>query len=141
MKKETKLSWRKQPHSWTVDIILGERFAEFTFYADEFTGSGEWEISFIRRKHRGTRTISRPEEKKDIKKALQVFAALEHIFKEFIKTVEPPAFTFTASEAGKRPDQHKIKLYHKIAERIAKHGYKFEYDNIELEWKFLKKGE
>jgi hypothetical protein len=74
---------------------------------------------------------------KDKRVGLNLFAALEVVFKEFIKTYDPLVFTFDAKIA----DKSRVKLYDLLARKIGKHGYDVQHKDRKFRlYLFTKKG-
>ena len=79
-------------------------------------------------------TFSRETSRIDIgkKDALQLFAAIEEVFKEFITSVNPNRFYFTSED----DDVSRIKLYNTLAKKIVqKTGYDL-HQPIPSIWEF-----
>ena len=116
MKKGTGFEIRQNPVEFMVDITL-ENYDEYSFYAGYDSEEDSWEVEF---EHSVTGIRRR---KVSPKIALELFAALEKAFTEFLKAKKPDSFSFSGS-----PD--KIKLYDTIATKISRKAkYKLEIEN------------
>ena len=130
MKSNTKLDVKSKKGSYYNAKITLESGDVWLFNADNIFDEGEWDISFYAPSMspgvRGDRT----------KVGLQTFAAIEQIFKKFIKVEDPEEFHFTGGEMHK-------KLYNTLADRILKTG-KYKKGTVPKllignKWSFVKK--
>jgi len=109
MKKGTKIEPAKKKGEYFNAKITLSTGDIWYFNAENDFDDDEWDIAFY------APSMS-PGIKGDTHKVgLQTFAAIEKLFKDFIKTEDPKEFHFTGGEMHK-------KLYNTLADRILKTG-------------------
>lgn len=115
----------------TIKLTTGEIFSlsasQTEWYPDEVeipqpVGYLDWEIIFVDEKESSETTAVGG------KQALELFAAIEHVIKKFVKDYDPEVIRFSGK--GKS----KTKLYTLLARKMAKSGY---YRLSKKEVKFL----
>jgi len=130
MKSDTKIKYiKRKGHYFNAKITLGTG-DEWLFNASDDFNENQWDIAFY------APSIS-PGLKGDPNKVgLQTFAAIEKLFKEFLKEEDPGEFHFTGGRMH-------TKLYNKLADRILKTGKYKKGDVPKLltgnKWSFVKK--
>ena len=96
---------RSTSNEFVIDITL-KNYDAYYFAADYDSDNNDWEVEF-EREGSGIQRV-----KIDRKVLMELFAALEKAFSEFLKTKKPDSFYFTGSK-------DRIKLYDTIARRIT----------------------
>ena len=118
MRKATVISPAKyQKESRYEQIITLEDGLSFKFDALYFRTAEVWEVTF--EDAQGNRYQS--EKRKGA--AIELFAALEKVFNDFIAKTLPNKFRFTADI----DEKSRVKLYNTLAKKIAKKGLGYEY--------------
>lgn len=126
MSANTKIKYTSSSRSFNAGITL-ESGAYFLFRGDIIT-KGQWYIYFEDEKG----TMSKAPKERGV--ALQLFAALQEVLKNFIKTKKPMRFEFK----GMPGEASREKLYNTIALRMPKLGYKKNPVPGAGEWSFTR---
>lgn len=117
MKKNTEISPAKVSDREYVQYITLEDGLRFKFIAHYFRTADLWEVIFEDSEKRAYQVGKRKGA------SLELFAALERVFKNFILKTLPNKFRFTADTEEKS----RVKLYDLLAKKIEKtQGYKYE---------------
>lgn len=131
MKKGTILDIAKKKDQYYNAKIILTTGDMWYFNATNDFGEDEWSIAFY------APSLSPGIRGEKTKVALETFAAVEKLTKDFLKEFKPKKFYFTASGSSR------IKLYHTLAKKILKDGtYKEAPHDRMLQghnWIFVKK--
>jgi hypothetical protein len=116
MKKSTTISSPryKKESMYEQDIVL-EDGLKFKFIGYYFKTAGIWEIAFEDEEER------RETVRKRKGASLELFAALEKVFKQFVEKALPDKFRFSAA----LDEKSRVKLYDLLAKKIEKMGMGF----------------
>jgi len=131
MKKGTVIKKAKKKNEyWNAEIILTSGDKWYYNATNDFN-EDNWGIAFY------APTLSPGIRGDKNKVALETFAAVEKLTKEFLKEFKPERFYFSASGVSR------IKLYHTLAKKILKDGtYEEEANDRMLQgnnWRFVRK--
>jgi hypothetical protein len=119
MRKSTYISSAKyKKESMYEQNIILEDGLEFKFICYYFRTADMWEIAFEDKDEMRHKI----ERRKGA--GVELFAALEKVFKEFINTALPDKFRFSADIEEKS----RVKLYELLAKRIEKMGMGFKFE-------------
>ncbi len=131
MKSGTKIKYAKKKGKYFNAKITLESGDEWVFNAENSFDDDEWDIAFYSPHSASAGIKGDPN-----KVGLQTFAAIELIFKKFMKAEDPEEFHFTGGEMHK-------KLYSTLAKRILKTGKYKKGEAPKLlignKWSFVKK--